>query len=206
MIDSIFEIVWLIGMIVGSAIRALFVARARYWWRNSQIIAKSCMTRLDMLLTSLNSLGLAFLPFIYVLTPWLDFANYHLPAWCGWVGAAIFAFALWLFWRSHADLGINFSPQLQLKNEHRLVTKGVFRYVRHPMYSAHLLWALAQVLLLQNWIAGFSLLLLQVSLYAHRVPREERMMLDTFGEEYRSYMERTGRFTPRLRPVLLWSD
>jgi protein-S-isoprenylcysteine O-methyltransferase Ste14 len=153
---------------------------------------------LDKLLTGLNSLGLFIIPFIYVLTPWLDSADYHLPPWCGWCGAVIFAAALWLLWRSHVDLGTNFSPELQLKNEHSLVTHGVFRHIRHPIYSAHLLWALAQILLLQNWIAGFSLLVFQLPLYVYRIPREEKMMLDTFGEEYEVYMETTSRLIPRV--------
>ena len=198
MFDSIFEVIWLIGIVVGSVIRAVFTARARHWWRNKQMTTEDYMTGLDQFLTSLNSLGLFILPFIYVLTSWLDFANYYLPSWCGWVGALIFVAALWLLWRSHADLGIDFSPQVQLKSDHTLITTGVFQYVRHPMYSAHLLWALAQILLLQNWIAGFSMLVFQVPLYVYRIPREEKMMLDTFGEDYRSYMEKTGRLIPYI--------
>jgi protein-S-isoprenylcysteine O-methyltransferase Ste14 len=199
MFDSIFEVFWLIGIIAGSIIRAVFTARARHWWRNNQMATHGYMTGLDKLLTLLNSLGLFIIPFVYVLTSWLDFANYHILSWCGWIGCLIFVAALWLLWRSHADLGINFSPQVQLKNDHTLIMTGVFQYIRHPMYSAHVLWASAQILLLQNWIAGFSMLVFQVLLYVYRIPREEKMMLDTFGEDYRSYMERTGRFIPHFK-------
>jgi protein-S-isoprenylcysteine O-methyltransferase Ste14 len=66
------------------------------------------------------------------------------------------------------------------------------------MYASEWLWALAQALLLQNWVAGWATLALFAPLYALRVPREERMMLDRFGEEYRAYMDRTGRIVPRL--------
>jgi protein-S-isoprenylcysteine O-methyltransferase Ste14 len=59
------------------------------------------------------------------------------------------------------------------------------------------LWAVAQPLLLHNWIAGFGLILLFIPLYLIRVPREERMMLEHFGDEYRDYMRRTGRIFPR---------
>ena len=198
MFDSIFEVIWLIGIIAGSLIRAVYTARSRHWWRNNET-THDYITGLDKLLTSLNSLGLFIMPFVYVLTSWLDFADYHIPSWCGWIGALIFVAALWLLWRSHADLGMNFSPQMQLKSEHALIMTGVFQYIRHPMYSAHLLWALAQILLLQNWIAGFSMLVFQVLLYVYRIPREEKMMLDTFGEDYRSYMKRTGRFIPHFK-------
>ena len=115
------------------------------------------------------------------------------------VGALVFAAGVWLLWRSHAELGRNFSPTLQVVEDHALVTDGVFRRIRHPMYSAHLLWAIAQVMLLQNWIVGPAFLVLQIPLYLRRIPAEERMMLEQFGDEYREYMERTGRLFPRFR-------
>ena len=68
----------------------------------------------------------------------------------------------------------------------------------HPMYASQWLWSVAQPLLLQNWIAGWSGLLLFLPLYLSRVPREEQMMLVQFGEAYRAYMRRTGRVIPRL--------
>ena len=80
-----------------------------------------------------------------------------------------------------------------------LVTDGIYSYIRHPIYAGLWLWAIAQPLLLQNWLAGFALLVLFTPLYFTRRPREEGLMLDYFGEEYRAYMGRTGRILPRLR-------
>ncbi|HEM61239.1 MAG TPA: isoprenylcysteine carboxylmethyltransferase family protein [Chloroflexi bacterium] len=137
-------------------------------------------------------------PLIYVLTPWLDFADYHLPPWAGWIGVAIFALAIWLLWRSHADLARSWSPRLEILEGHTLVTHGVFRYIRHPMYAAHLLWGIAQVFLLQNWIAGFSMLVTWLPGYFYRIPVEELMMVEHFGDEYRDYMKGTGRVFPKL--------
>ncbi len=111
---------------------------------------------------------------------------------------AIFAFALWLLWKAHDDLGHSFSPSVQLKKEHALVTLGVFRLIRHPIYAAHGIWGIAQALLLQNWIAGLSMLVFFLPLYLARVPREEQMMLERFGEEYREYMNKTGRVLPKF--------
>jgi protein-S-isoprenylcysteine O-methyltransferase Ste14 len=79
-----------------------------------------------------------------------------------------------------------------------LVTGGVFKYIRHPMYAAHLLWAVAQALMLHNWIAGFSLLVVTIPQYLFRVNAEEQMMLEQFGEQYKNYMQRTGRIIPRF--------
>ena len=151
----------------------------------------------------LMSVGTLFVPAVYALTPRLDGADYRLPrgtgGWAGGAGVAILALAVWLFWRSHADLGRNWSPSLQLREGHQLVTEGVYRSIRHPMYASQWLWSTAQALLLQNWIAGWAGLALFLPLYLSRVPREEQMMLDRFGGAYRAYMDRTGRVVPRLR-------
>jgi len=96
------------------------------------------------------------LPVLYLFTPWLAFADYRLPAFAPWCGTAIVVVALWLFWRSHADLGRNWSVSLEVRKDHRLVTHGVYRSIRHPMYAAIFLWSIAQALLLPNWLAGWS--------------------------------------------------
>ena len=157
---------------------------------------------LERVLVGLLFVGMVFAPVVYASTSWLDRADYRLPPEAersaGGVGAALMALALWLFRRSHVNLGRNYSPSLQLREGHALVTEGVYRYVRHPMYASEWLWGVAQVLLLQNWVAGWAGLALFTPLYVLRVPREERMMLDRFGEEYRAYMDRTGRVVPRL--------
>jgi protein-S-isoprenylcysteine O-methyltransferase Ste14 len=138
------------------------------------------------------------LPLIYLFTPWLDFADYDLPGWLGWIGTVVFAGAIVLLWRSHADLGRNWSPTLQIRPEHSLITHGIYRHIRHPMYSAHLLWAIAQGLLLANWLAGWIFFVTSLPLYLYRVPREEQMMLDQFGDDYRHYKIRTGSMILRF--------
>ena len=87
---------------------------------------------------------------------------------------------------------------LEIRETHRLVTRGVYRYVRHPMYSAFFLWAVAQALLLANWIAGPAGLAGFGTLFALRMPREERMMKEKFGDEYRAYEARTHRIVPGI--------
>ncbi len=194
MFDSSFELIYLIALVVGSVIRVVYTSGHR-----KQKIADDRTPRLEWLPLLFSSAGLLVLPLIYVFTGWLDFADYDLPAWIGWVGAGVFAVALWLLWRSHVDLGRNWTPTLQVRQGHSLVTQGVFRTIRHPMYAAHWLWAIAQALLLHNWIAGPALLATFLPLYLLRVPAEERMMLDHFGEDYRLHMSRTGRVIPRFR-------
>ena len=188
-----FEIAYVIGLVVGSVIRGVYT---RPYKKLS--ISDDRKSTSDILLMVLSSLGLFVLPFLYLLTPWLSFADYGLPTWAGWVGVATFAAALWLLWRSHVALGRNWTPTLQILEGHALVTDGVFRFIRHPMYAAHMLWGIAQALLLQNGIAGPSMLVTMLPLYLYRAPREEQMMIEHFGDAYQTYRSRTGRLLPRL--------
>jgi len=187
-----FEVVFLAGLVVGSVVRKIFTVG-----RRGVKAEKKYSNILDIILVGAAGVGMA-VPLLYLFTSWLDFANYALPGWCGWVGTAAFAGAIFMLWRSHADLGRNWSATLRITQQHSLVTNGVYCHVRHPMYTAHLLWAIAQGLLLANWIAGWAFLVLSIPLYLARIPKEEQMMLEHFGEEYRSYMSRTGRLIPRL--------
>lgn len=141
------------------------------------------------------------LPLFYVFGPWLRFADYPFPwpAAAGWIGAALFVGSIWLLHRSHADLGKRWSPAVEPEGGQGLVTGGVYRRIRHPMYTAHVAWGLAQGLLLPNVLAGPLPLLLIAAVLVLRIPREERAMLERFGDEYRAYQKRTGRILPRLR-------
>jgi protein-S-isoprenylcysteine O-methyltransferase Ste14 len=191
-VDTIFDVIFLAGFVAGSLIRIIYTAG-----RRGKAVRKRKST-LDIVLVSLAGIGLD-IPLVYLFTPWLDFTDYNLPGWSGWVGTIVFAAALVLLWRSHVDLGRNWSPTLQIQPEHTLVTHGVYRHIRHPMYAAHLLWAIAQGLLLANWLAGWIFLATFVLLYLFRVPKEEQLMLDQFGDTYREYMTHTGRIIPRIR-------
>ncbi len=194
MSSSFFQGVYFGLVTVASCVRAVYI---RHHKKNADV--GDHRTVADAVLTALPVFGMFLLPLTYVLTPWLDFADYRLPPWAGWIGVAIFALAIWLLQRSHADLVANWSSRLELLDGHSLVTHGVFRRIRHPMYAAHLLWGMAQVFLLQNWIAGFGMLVTFLPGYFYRARVEEEMMIEHFGDEYCSYMGRTGRLFPRLR-------
>ena len=187
-----FEVVYLVGLVVGSVIRKVYAAKSR-----GVKAEKKCSSTLDIILVGTAGVGMV-VPLLYLFTPWLDFANYSLPGPSGWAGTVVFAGAIFMLWRSHIDLGRNWSATLRITGQHLLVTGGVYHHIRHPMYTAHLLWAIAQGLLLSNWLAGWAFLVLSVPLYLVRIPKEEQMMIEHFGEEYRQYKSRTGRLFPRM--------
>ena len=185
---------FLVGFIAYTAIRGVFARRTR---GNENALSR--VDGLDRTLLVIVIGGSMLLPLVYLFTPWLSFADYRLPGFAPWCGAAVMLAALWLFWRSHADLGRNWSVTLEVRQGHQLIRRGVYRRVRHPMYASIFLFCLAQGLLLENWLAGWFALVSFALLYLVRTPREERMMYEFFGEEYRDYMRQTGRLFPRLR-------
>lgn len=137
-----------------------------------------------------------FLPLIWVATPAFSFADYPLYPIPLVAGSAFLALGLWLFHRSHADLGTNWSITLEVREKHQLVTHGVYRWVRHPMYLALFIYSAGQALALPNWLAGPSYGLAMVLLFAFRVSAEERMMREEFGEDYERYTATTKRLVP----------
>lgn len=186
------NVVFLAGFLVYLGIRGRFARRTR---DNVKTVRR--VDAVEKVLLVLVAIGSLLLPILYLFTPWLAFADYPLPAAAPWCGAVLMPAALVLFYRSHADLGPNWSATLELRKGHTLVTHGVYRSVRHPMYASILLWDVAQGLMLPNWLAGWTALATFALLYVVRAPREERMMCDSFGEDYREYMRRTGRLVPQ---------
>ena len=184
--------VFLAGFIVYIAIRGRFAGTTKH---NVKTVRRVDAT--EKILLALVGVTSLLLPVLYLFTPWLAFADYPLPAVAWWCGLVVMVAAIVLFYRSHADLGVNWSATLEMREGHTLVTDGVYRSIRHPMYAAILLFDVAQGLMLANWLAGWSALAAFLLLYVIRAPREEQMMLDGFGDNYRDYMRRTGRLIPR---------
>ncbi len=192
MTHNVFKLVYFIELVLISLVRRAGVRRSR---RLSNREGYSSF--LDSLLTFLSGLA-NLIPLIYVLTTWLDFANYDLPAWIGWLGTIIFAGSGALIWKTHHDLGRSWTPSLVFRDGYYLITDGIYGYLRHPLYSAQLLWAVAQMLMLHNWIAGYIYLVVIIPRTLVRIKNEEGIMLEKFGDEYRSYREKTGGLFPRL--------
>ncbi len=186
--------IWVLMTVAWYALRRPHVRRSR-----KTPVRHSARDRREWTLLAVSLAGLGILPFLYVATGFPKGADYPFRPLQGWLGAAVALAALTMFYLSHRELGRNWSISLDVRETHKLVTDGVYARVRHPMYTAFWLWALAQALLLPNWIAGLSGLVGFGTLYAFRVGREEKLMLDAFGNEYRAYMARTARLVPRLR-------
>lgn len=182
--------VLVLGTVAMIAIRAPHGQRSR-----AMKIAKNEKGALENVLLAIAMVSF-FVPLLWVGRPVLTFADYELRPVPLVVGAIVMALSLVLFHRSHADLGTNWSVTLQVREQHTLVTRGVYRTIRHPMYAALLLYSVGQALVLPNWIAGPSYLVAMTLLFAFRVVPEERMMRERFGADYDAYCTRTKRLVP----------
>jgi protein-S-isoprenylcysteine O-methyltransferase Ste14 len=185
---NIFDTCYLVFIIVTFLIRMPHVKISR-----STKIIKSQVDLSERIGLLLSFLGGFILPLLYLFTPLFNFADYAVPQVIGWLGALICLPAVWIFLKSHRDLGRQWSPKLELREEHKLITTGIYQYIRHPMYTSVFLSSLAQLLLLGNWLVGPSYLIGFGILYFSRINREETLMAEQFGAEYASYKNRTKR-------------
>lgn len=160
-------------------------------------IVKDRRDRLEAVLLTMAWIAF-FLPLLWIVTPLFSFAGYPLQPVPFILGTLLLAFGLWLFHRSHADLGRNWSITLQMRENHQLITRGVYRRIRHPMYLALLVFAFGQALVIPNWFVGPSNALVMVVLFALRVRREEQMMREEFGQDYVTYSAETKRLIPSI--------
>lgn len=187
------SIVWIASAIVMVVIRSPYAARTR-----KNTITEKVAVNTERALLALVGIAGTYMTVIHLATGMLSFADYSAPVWMPLIGLAFLVPGLWLFWRSHVDLGQNWSVTTELREEQTLVTEGVYTRIRHPMYSAIWLIFAAYPFLIQNWIAGPAAIVAFAILYCVRVPIEESMMRKQFGEAYEDYMARTGRLWPRL--------
>jgi protein-S-isoprenylcysteine O-methyltransferase Ste14 len=128
---------------------------------------------------------------------WINGFMFKLPDWLRWMGFALGVLSVAFMTWTQVTLDTQWSAQLQLREGHHLITTGPYARIRHPLYAAMFGWGAALSLLTANWIfaAVFALAIAGVIV---RIPKEEQMMIEAFGDEYKAYMQHTGRFIPKL--------
>jgi protein-S-isoprenylcysteine O-methyltransferase Ste14 len=144
-------------------------------------------------LTQMMTVAMAMPGLLWLFTPWLSFGQFALPDGVRMAGFAIGVYSMWWFYRIHRTLGDNWSPVLEIRREHTLITGGPYRQVRHPMYSDMTLWLVSFALVTANWFYALIFCLGLTVIFTLRIPDEERLMTERFGEQYLAYMKRTKR-------------
>jgi protein-S-isoprenylcysteine O-methyltransferase Ste14 len=154
--------------------------------------------RMDFFLFILVNLTFMVLPFAHSLTSIFYDLDYSLPDLIGILGIVGLMTAVLIRAKAHRDLGKSFTIAPGTRKERDLVTSGIYARVRHPMYLSMLVWGFSAPLVLQNYLVGLAPLASIGAFLLVRLPLEERILLEEFGERYRLYMARTGRLFPRL--------
>ncbi len=135
---------------------------------------------------------------VYGIDPqWMKWSALPLPFWLRWIGFFIGLAALLIFFWVLRSLGQNFSTTLTIQKDQTLVTDGPYHWVRHPMYTSFVWLWVGFFLISTNWFIGLTGILGFVWAIVVRTPKEEQMMIERFGDEYLTYMKRTGRYLPR---------
>lgn len=137
-------------------------------------------------------------PFVYLINPaWMAWSKIGLPEWIRWLGVGLGLVGVfgvyWLF----SSIGSGISPTSGTRKEHKLVTNGIYKYIRHPLYTFGSSLFISFGMIADNWFIAL-LGVFAFVMMAIRTPKEEANLIEKFGDEYREYMKRTGRFLPKL--------
>ena len=151
-----------------------------------------------MTIIKLGGLILWLSPLVYLINPnWMIWSKIGLPESIRWLG---FGFGIlcvlgiyWLF----SSIGSGITPTSATRKEHKLVTNGIYRYIRHPLYTVGSSMFISFGMMADNWFIAALGVLAFIGM-AIRTPKEEANLIEKFGDEYREYMKRTGRFFPKL--------
>jgi protein-S-isoprenylcysteine O-methyltransferase Ste14 len=137
-------------------------------------------------------------PLVYLINPrWMAWSRIGLPEWARWLGVGIgILCALSVYWL-FSSIGSGISPTSGTRKQHTLTTSGPYRWVRHPLYTVGSSMFIAFGMMADNWFIAV-LGVLTFILMAIRTPKEEANLIEKFGDEYREYMKRTGRFLPKF--------
>ncbi len=187
------KIVYIVLFVIWFFVRLIFAGKTK-----NQVSKKKVKPTSETLLVALNFVGMMILPLIAACTNSLDGFCMHLPPLLKAFAAVVSLFNIFLFFIIHRDLGKNWSPILEIKENHTLVQDGIYKRIRHPMYLHIWLWVLTQGIILDNSLVFIFGVFAWSILYFIRVPREEKMLEEEFGQHYRDYMQRTGRVLPRI--------
>src|SRR5690349_22681495 len=194
--ENIFRILAAVILLAGMSISVYFRRKADQ--ETGERISRKVDGSVMMNFIRIGGLILWLSPFVYLAnTAWMAWSKIGLPQSVRWLGvilgvAAVFGI-YWLF----SSIGSGITPTSATRKEHQLVTTGPYRWVRHPLYTIGSSLFLAFGTMADNWFIMVLGLLAFIGM-AIRTPKEEANLIEKFGDEYREYMKRTGRFFPKI--------
>ncbi len=141
-----------------------------------------------MTIIKIGGLLLWFSPLVYLINPkWMAWSKIGLPDGVRWLGVGIGVLCVagiyWLF----SSIGSGITPTSATRKEHKLVTSGPYRWIRHPLYTIGASLFISFGMMADNWFIA-ALGILTFILMAIRTPKEEANLIAKFGDEYRAYL------------------
>ena len=194
--ENIFRILAALILFTGMGISFYFRLKADR--ESGEKLSRKADGTVLMTIIRIGGLILWLSPFVYLINPaWMAWSKIGLPDWVRWLGVGIGVvntFGIyWLF----SSIGTGITPVSATRKEHKLVTGGIYKYIRHPLYTFGSSMFIAFGMMADSWFIA-ALGVLTFILMAIRTPKEEANLIAKFGDEYREYMKRTGRFLPKL--------
>ncbi|MBK7319664.1 isoprenylcysteine carboxylmethyltransferase family protein [Candidatus Villigracilis affinis] len=194
--ENFFRILAALILLTGMGISSYFRIKADK--QTGEKISRKVDGSVMMNIIKFGGLILWLSPFVYLINPqWMAWAKIGLPEWVRvlGIGVAIVNDVLlyWLF----SSIGSGISPTSATRKEHKLSTSGPYRWVRHPLYTVGAILFISFGMMADNWFIA-ALGILAFIAMAKRTPQEEANLVEKFGDEYREYMKRTGRFFPKV--------
>lgn len=194
--ENIFRVLAAVILLTAMAISSYFRRKADR--ATGEKISRKVDGTAMMTIIRLGGLILWMSPFVYLINPaWMAWSKIGLPEWVRWLGALLGILCsigiYWLF----SSIGSGITPTSATRKQHVLVTSGPYRWVRHPLYTLGSSLFISFGMMADNWFIA-ALGLLTFILMAIRTPKEEKNLVDKFGDDYREYMKRTGRFLPKF--------
>jgi protein-S-isoprenylcysteine O-methyltransferase Ste14 len=194
--ENIFRIFAALVLFTGVGISSYYRRKADQ--ESGETISRKVDGTFFMNIIRVGGLILWLSPLVYVINPaWMAWSRLGLPDWARWFGVILgllcTAGIYWLF----SSIGSGITPTSATRKEHRLVTSGPYHWVRHPLYTVGTSLFIALGLMADSWFIILLGVLAFVAM-ASRAPKEEANLIEKFGDEYREYMKRTGRYLPKL--------
>lgn len=194
--ENIFRILAAFILFTGIGISSYFRRKADR--ESGEKISRKVDGTAMMTVIKLGGLILWLSPLVYLINPgWMAWSKIGLPEWARWLGVAIGILCVmgiyWLF----SSIGSGITPTSATRTEHKLVTSGPYRWVRHPLYTVGSSMFIAFGMMADNWFIA-ALGVLAFIAMATRTPKEEANLIAKFGDPYREYMKRTGRYFPKI--------
>ena len=195
--ENTFRILAGLILFIGIGISSYFRRKADK--DSSEAISRKMDGSLTMNVIKIGGLILWLSPLAYLINPaWMSWSKIGLPDWVRWLGVGIGLLCVlgmyWLF----SSIGSGITPTSATRREHKLVTNGIYRWVRHPLYTVGSSFIVALGLMADNWFI-ILMALLAFTAMAVRTPKEEANLIAKFGDAYRDYMKTTGAFLPKIK-------